>query len=176
MSFYLKAAFNLALGMRSVKAMREPLHRAISLDAPIGGEADDWTLFDVFADPLSEDAFRAVDEEDYRRKLNVFLRESIMRVCTGRGRELLLAMLDFNTSVAEAARIVGMNPKSAYGSKSRAIRKVSAYLRGMRKKFEAEFDIGRYRGVSVAAWRNRGFTSVTEAEAMYRAEIDLWRE
>jgi hypothetical protein len=113
--------------------------------------------------------------EDYRSDVNAFLRASVMRACTDRERGLLLTMLDFDAGVSEAARIIGMDPKDAYGLKNRAARKVSAYMRGAGKKRGAELDIGRYSGVGVAAWRARGFTSVTEAEAVWRSEIDLLR-
>jgi RNA polymerase sporulation-specific sigma factor len=175
LDFHLKTAFNAALGMRSEKRMREPLHRAISLNAPVAGEADDLTLSDILIDPAAEEAFLAVDEEDYGRNLGAFLREAIGRTCAGAERDLMLAMLDHNASASAAGRLLGMDPKRIYGMRNKALRKIRRYMETAGRRVCDALDVGRCAGVGVNAWRNRGFTSVTEAEAVLRADIDLWR-
>jgi hypothetical protein len=175
LNFHLKKAFNAALGARSEKGKREPLHRAMSLNAPIGGETDDLTLSDMLIDPLAEEELKAVDEEDYRRGVNAFLREAITRTCAGAEQELLLSMLEHNVGIATAAQIIGIEPKKAYDVKDRATRKVRMYMRGAGKRACDDLDIGNCKGVGVASWRNRMFTSVTEAEAVRRADTELLR-
>lgn len=65
-SLRLKAAFTEATGLRTARQRNDPLRGAVSLDAPVGRDADDpFTLLDVLEDPTAERAMENMAERDF---------------------------------------------------------------------------------------------------------------
>jgi len=64
----LKGAFTEAVGMRTQRDKRDPIHHALSLDAPLTDSGEDLTLADVIEDPRSEEEIEAVAELDYQQR------------------------------------------------------------------------------------------------------------
>ena len=64
----LKGAFTEAVGMRTQRDKRDPIHHALSLDAPLTESGEDLTLADVIEDPRSEEEIEAVAELDYQQR------------------------------------------------------------------------------------------------------------
>lgn len=66
----LKGAFTEAVGMRTQRDKRDPIHHALSLDAPLtdSESGEDLTLADVIEDPRSEEEIEAVAELDYQQR------------------------------------------------------------------------------------------------------------
>lgn len=73
----LKTAFAEAGGYRSRKQARDPLHRAGSLDAPIGGDEDNGTLVDLQADPTAAQALQDVEDSIYLEQLHNALEKAL---------------------------------------------------------------------------------------------------
>lgn len=69
-SLKIRAAFAEATGQRTERSRREPLDRALSLDAPLtdSESGEDFTLADVVEDPHAAAEVEAVAELDYRQK------------------------------------------------------------------------------------------------------------
>lgn len=66
----MKGAFTEAVGMRTQRDKRDPIHHALSLDAPLTDteSGEDLTLADVIEDPHSMEEIEAVAELDYQRR------------------------------------------------------------------------------------------------------------
>ena len=66
----LKASFTEATGQRTTRTRREPLDRAISLDAPLvdSESGEDFTLADVLEDTAAAAEIDTVAERDYQRR------------------------------------------------------------------------------------------------------------
>lgn len=66
----LKGAFTEAVGMRTQRDKRDPIHHALSLDAPLADSenGEDLTLADVIEDPYAAAEVEAVAELDYQRR------------------------------------------------------------------------------------------------------------
>ena len=64
-SILLKGAFTEAVGLRTARQRNDPLRVAVSLDAPVGRDADDpFTLLDVLEDPTAEREMDVLAERD----------------------------------------------------------------------------------------------------------------
>ncbi len=77
LSLSLKTAFAEAGGYRSRKQARDPLHRAGSLDVPIGEDEDGTTLGDIQADPQAVQALEDVEHRLYLEQLHAALETAL---------------------------------------------------------------------------------------------------
>ena len=73
----LKTAFAEAVGRRSHKQALDPLHRAGSLDAPLGDDESDLTLGDTVADPYAAEAFETVESNIWEGQLKGQLEKAL---------------------------------------------------------------------------------------------------
>lgn len=66
----LKGAFTETVGMRTQRDKRDPIHHALSLDAPLtdSESGEDLTLADVIEDPYAAAEVEAVAELDYQQR------------------------------------------------------------------------------------------------------------
>lgn len=62
----LKGAFTEAVGLRTARQRNDPLRGAVSLDAPVGHDAEDlFTMLDILADPTAEREMDGLAERDF---------------------------------------------------------------------------------------------------------------
>ena len=62
----LKGAFTEAVGLRTARQRNDPLRGAVSLDAPVGHDAEDpFTMQDILADPTAEREMDGLAERDF---------------------------------------------------------------------------------------------------------------
>ncbi len=67
----LKAAFSEACGLRTQRAQRDPLRRAVSLDAPADtSDEDNSDLGELVPDPAASAAFEDVERRDRAQRLH----------------------------------------------------------------------------------------------------------
>lgn len=78
LAFHLRTAFAEAGGYRSRKQARDPLHRAGSLDVPMGEDEDSATLGELVPDPTAEAAMLDVDRREDLRRLHAALEAAIV--------------------------------------------------------------------------------------------------
>lgn len=70
--------FERATGRRSEKQRRDPLHSAVSLDAPLTtDESDGFTLADAIPDDQAADAFQAAERREDVRRLRAVLMDAM---------------------------------------------------------------------------------------------------
>lgn len=90
LSLSLKTAFAEAGGYRSHKQALDPLHRAGSLNAPLGNDDEDGTMMDVQEDPTAAQEFQEVEHRLYLEQLHDAL-ESAMKTLPEADRAVLVA-------------------------------------------------------------------------------------
>ena len=118
----LKGAFTEAVGMRTQRDKRDPIHHAISLDAPLtdSESGEDFTLADVIEDPYAAAGVEAVAELDYQRRRTQALataldgltedqrRAVVLRHCNGLTLDQTAARMGTTRATARAAEQKGL--------------------------------------------------------------------
>ena len=117
----LKGAFTEAVGMRTQRDKRDPIHHALSLDAPLtdSESGEDFTLADVIEDPYAAAGVEAVAELDYQRRRTQALataldgltedqrRAVVLRHCNGLTLDQTAARMGTTRATARAAEQKG---------------------------------------------------------------------
>lgn len=118
----LKGAFTEAVGMRTQRDKRDPIHHALSLDAPLtdSESGEDFTLADVIEDPYAAAGVEAVAELDYQRRRTQALataldgltedqrRAVVLRHCNGLTLDQTAARMGTTRATARAAEQKGL--------------------------------------------------------------------
>ena len=118
----LKGAFTEAAGMRTQRDKRDPIHHALSLDAPLtdNESGEDLTLADVIEDPYAAAEVEAVAELDYQRRRTQALataldgltedqrRAVVLRHCHGLTLDQTAARMGTTRATARAAEQKGL--------------------------------------------------------------------
>ena len=118
----LKGAFTEAVGMRTQRDKRDPIHHALSLDAPLtdSESGEDFTLADVIEDPYAAAGVEAVAELDYQRLRTQALataldgltedqrRAVVLRHCNGLTLDQTAARMGTTRATARAAEQKGL--------------------------------------------------------------------
>ena len=118
----LKGAFTEAVGMRTQRDKRDPIHHALSLDAPLtdSESGEDFTLADVIEDPYAAAGVEAVAELDYQRRRTQALataldgltedqrRTVVLRHCNGLTLDQTAARMGTTRATARAAEQKGL--------------------------------------------------------------------
>ena len=118
----LKGAFTEAVGMRTQRDKRDPIHHALSLDAPLtdSESGEDFTLADVIEDPYAAAGVEAVAELDYQRRWTQALataldgltedqrRAVVLRHCNGLTLDQTAARMGTTRATARAAEQKGL--------------------------------------------------------------------
>lgn len=97
----LKTAFAEAGGYRSRKQSLDPLHRAGSLEAPVGDDEDSTTLKELIPDPAAEAAMLDAEERMQQERLHAALKAAIATLppdlqAVIRGRYYRVEIVDAN--------------------------------------------------------------------------------
>lgn len=118
----LKGAFTEAVGMRTQRDKRDPIHHVLSLDAPLtdSESGEDFTLADVIEDPYAAAGVEAVAELDYQRRRTQALataldgltedqrRAVVLRHCNGLTLDQTAARMGTTRATARAAEQKGL--------------------------------------------------------------------
>lgn len=88
LALVLKTAFAEAGGYRTRRQANDPLHRAASLDVPVGDEADGDTLGDLQADPAASQGFQDAETRLYLEQLHDALEKAMNRLSARQGDTL----------------------------------------------------------------------------------------
>lgn len=122
LALYLRRAFSEAAGLRGTRRCRDPLHRAASLDAPLGeGEEP---LGEGLADPEAELAFRRAEEALYHRQLSAALDRALDRLPPEQRLTLRRRYYDGRT-LEEIAALYGVCPETVRQWQRRALRRLA---------------------------------------------------
>lgn len=177
LSFYLKTEFSSEIGCRTEKQRQDPLSRAVSLDAPIGGETEDITLGDTVADPKDqyEDAERAV----YLQQLQSVVAAAMEDLPEGERVALRMRYFD-DLTLKEAGGRIGVTPQVVQQRERRGIRRLRQQKYGPALREAWYGDRNLYRNTNFSSWQRTGFSveeiTLIRKEADARAEVRAERQ
>lgn len=106
LSVALKTAFAEAGGYRSLKQARDPIHRAGSLDSPVG-EDGDTTIGELIADPRAHQDFQNAEDRLYLEQLHDAL-EKAMELLPAQQSDTIRRRFYENQSLDEIAAVEGV--------------------------------------------------------------------
>ena len=88
----LKGAFTEAVGMRTQRDKRDPIHHALSLDAPLtdSESGEDFTLADILEDLSATAEIDAVVEIDYQERRREAIRTALESLTADQRRAVVL--------------------------------------------------------------------------------------
>lgn len=109
----LKGAFAEAGGYRSHKQSLDPLHRAGSLDEPMGEDEDSFTLGGLIPDPKAEATILAVEAREQLSQLSVAL-EWALSTLPVQQRDTLRRRYYQEMTIAEIAAAEGVSRQTVY--------------------------------------------------------------
>ena len=119
----LKGAFTEAVGMRTQRDKRDPIHHALSLDAPLTNNesGEDLTLADVIEDPYAAAEVEAVAELDYQRRRTQALATALDGLTEDQRRAVVLRHCHGLTVDQPAARM-GTTKATARAAEQKGLR------------------------------------------------------
>lgn len=119
----LKGAFTEAVGMRTQRDKRDPIHHALSLDAPLtdSESGEDLTLADVIEDPRSEEEIEAVAELDYQQRRKQALATALDGLTEDQRRAVVLRHCH-GLTVSQAAAEMGTTRATARAAEKKGLR------------------------------------------------------
>ncbi len=110
LALHLKTAFNDASNRLSDRQKRDPMHRAGSLDVPVGEEGD-ATLGDLQADPDSSLAFEEAEDRVWQEQLHTALEKALQALPEDQADTLRRRFYEEKTFV-EIAATEGVYPET----------------------------------------------------------------
>ena len=119
----LKGAFTEAVGMRTQRDKRDPIHHALSLDAPLTNNesGEDLTLADVIEDPYAAAEVEAVAELDYQQRRKQALVKALDGLPEDQRRAVVLRHCH-GLTVSQAAAEMGTTRATARAAEKKGLR------------------------------------------------------
>lgn len=152
LTMYLKNAFLDAYGLRAYK--NDPLHSAVSLDAPVQID-DDLTLGDCVADPYGEAALLAQEDKLFQVQLHEALEDAMSTLPEIQSEVLRLRYYE-NLSLVEIAQRNGIYPQTVKQRESKALRTIRRSPKAQQLTSFIDFDC--YHGVGSGTFRRTGMS------------------
>ncbi len=167
--FRLRTAFAEATGHRTMKQKQDPLNTALSLDAPLGDNADSDTFEDITADPRATAYMENVEEAIWREQLHDTLesalaglpedQRSVLRMRYYEGRTCALIAEDLDCTAA-----------GVLDKEQRALKKLydARYFNGLNEYVEKNTNY--YQQVGLNQFKRTGLSAV-ETIVMRREKL-----
>ncbi|NLU24431.1 MAG: sigma-70 family RNA polymerase sigma factor [Clostridiales bacterium] len=151
-TFYLKSEFSALYGLKTSRQREDPMHRAVSLSAPVPG-ADDLTMEDMVADPV--DPYEDPEQAMYLEQLHDALEEA-MATIPGNLSDALRRRFYQGQTLSKAAKDIGIAPENVRQRENKALRNLRnpKIARGLRPFLYPDSDVyaaGLRRGNSTEA-------------------------
>lgn len=118
----LKGAFTEAVGMRTQRDKRDPIHHALSLDAPFmdSESGESLTFADILEDPAASEEIAEIAERDFQDRRRMAVRRAVdslqeqqrqavvLRYCYGLSLDQTAARMGTTRAMASAAEHKGL--------------------------------------------------------------------
>lgn len=172
LNYHLKTAFAETTRFRSLRQQRETLAGALSLDAPVSGDADASTLGYFQEDPAGAEALEDVEDKLWREQLHEAL-EAALAALPEQSAEVLRLRHYQGLTLADVGEIRGTTPERIRQMENKAIRQlrkpsIACHLRPF-------YDFDFYCGTGLGAFQHTGMSIqerylVIEEDRRERAE------
>lgn len=162
--------FNALLGLRTVKAQKDPLNSCDSLDEPIGGESDDFTRSDVLPDESAGQAFEDVIESEWRRSLRIVEDEAINKHLTEGEAAAVRGAFFEGLKLQPIADRLGVTRERVRQLQYNGLRRLRTgeAVRKLRPFWEDEYGALGLRGTGLSAFRYDGSSTERAVETLER--------
>ena len=171
----LQNRFNAILGLRTVKAQKDPLNSCESLDEPIGGEDADFTRSDILPDENAGQAFEDVIESEWRRSLRTVEDEAINKHLT-EGETAAVRGTFFEglrlQPIADRLGVTRERVRQLQYSGLRRLRTGEA-VRKLRPFWDDEYGALGLRGTGLSAFRYGGSSTERAVETLERRRVNI---
>lgn len=152
LTYHLKTAFCDTFGIRTEKGRRDPLNNAVSLDAPLSADDPDGaTLGDTI--PSEEDAFAAIDEDDYQQSLRRALEYAISSL-PPKHADTIRRRYFGGESQGSIAESFGISTTAVSQMQRKALREIRKNKKAMYRLKE----FSPYSGTGLSAWQRSGMS------------------
>lgn len=153
--FYLKTAFAEATGRRTEKSNMEPLNQALSLDKPLGDEADGATFGDLVPDHKAAATLTAVEEMVWLEQLREAM-EGVLAELPDELNTVLRQRYYAQQTLAGVAQRMGTTKERVRKLENQGIRALRHHT--LAKRIRPFYDFDCYAGTGLSAFRNSGMS------------------
>lgn len=152
---YLKTAFAEATGRRTTKDRMEPLNNSVSLDKPLGDEADGASFVDLVPDPAAAATMDSIEDKLWRDQLHEAMEGVLAELPEEQSAVLRCRYYEGQTLAAAAEKL------ETTAEEVRKLEKISLKeLRHPRlaKRIRPFYDFDYYGGAGLGAFKSSGMS------------------
>lgn len=166
LTLYLKTAFAEATGHRTSKDRMEPLNNSVSLDKPLGDEAEGVSFGDIMPDPAATATFAEIEEKLWLEQLRGAM-ESVLAELPEEQSTVLRCRYYDGQTLAAAAEILGTTAEEVRKQERNGIKG----LRHPRlaKRIRSFYDFDYYGGAGLGTFRSSSM-SIQERYLIYKEQ------
>jgi RNA polymerase sigma factor (sigma-70 family) len=153
--FYLKTAFAEVTGRRTEKSNMEPLNQALSLDKPLGDEADGATFGDLVPDHKAAATLTAVEEMVWLEQLREAM-EGVLAELPEEQTGVLRQRYYGQQTLAATAQRMGTTAEEVRKLEGKGLKALRHYK--LANRIRPFYDFDYYAGTGLSAFRNSGMS------------------
>lgn len=167
--YYLRTTFSEVAGYRTTKQKRDPLNKALSLNAPLEDNADSDTFEDITADPYAVAAIENVEEAVWIDQLHNTLESALAGLPENQSSVLRLRYYEGRTC-SSIAEDLGCTAAGVLDKEQRALKKLydARYFNGLNDYVEKNTNY--YHKVGPEQFKRTGISAV-ETIVMRREKL-----
>lgn len=168
LKYPLQNRFNTLLGLRTVRAQKDPLNNCESLDEPLGGENADFTRSDVLPDENAQQAFEEAIESEWRRSLRTVEDEAINKHLTEGEAAAVRGAFFEGLKLQPIADRLGVTRARVRQLQYNGLRRlrIGEAVRKLRPFWEDEYGALGLRGTGLSAFRYGGSSTERAVETL----------
>ena len=153
--YHLKNTFAEATGCRTEKSRMEPLNQALSLDKPLGDEADGATFGDLVPDHRAAATLTAVEEMVWLEQLREAM-EGVLAELPEEQSDVLRQRYYEQQTLAGTAERMGTTAEEVRKLEGRGLKALRHYK--LANRIRPFYDFDCYAGTGLSAFRNSGMS------------------
>ncbi len=153
--FHLKTAFAEATGYRTVKGRQEPLSNCISLDKPIGDDADSAVFGDLIPDPQAAATMDGIEERLWQQQLHKAM-DAVLDELPKEQSTILRHRYYAGHTLTVIGQQLGMTAEAVRKLEGRGLKALRHYK--LAQNIRPFYDFDYYSGSSLGAFRSSGMS------------------
>lgn len=143
--FYLRTAFSEVLGCRTERTKNDPIHKALSLEMPLGDDPDGDMLSELIPDASALAAFEAADDRLWLKELHISLEKALCAI-PPRYSDVLRRRYYQDETIQEIAADLGVSDSAIANMEKKGLRLIRVSSAAKQLISFSEFDYYRYTG------------------------------
>lgn len=155
LALYLKTAFAEAAGYRTVKGLQEPLCNAISLDKPLGEDAEGSVFGDLIPDRKAAATMESVEERLWHEQLQKAM-EGVLSELPEKQSTVLKCRYYAGKTLVDTGNQLGISAGEVRKQEGQGLKALRHYR--LAQKIRPFYDFDYYSGSSLGAFRSSGMS------------------